>query len=157
MTSSPSWSRPPRRTTARSGGSAATRAGRRTATPTAGADGRVRNCYAEGDGYVFMDKETFDQVTLDRQSLADQMLYLKENDDAQVVLHDGNPVGLELPPQVGLTVKETAGWLKGSSVAGQYKAATLETGLQVQVPPFIEVGEVIQIDTRTGEYLGRAR
>jgi len=113
--------------------------------------------YAEGNGYVFMDKETFDQVTLDRQSVADQMLYLKENDDAQVILHNGNPVGLELPPQAVLTVTETAGWLKGSSVAGQYKAATLETGLQVQVPPFIEAGEVIQIDTRTGEYLGRAK
>jgi len=113
--------------------------------------------YAEGSGHVFMDKETFDQVTLDRLAVADQMRYLKENDDAVVILHDGNPVGLELPPQVELTVKETAGWLKGASVAGQYKAATTETGLQVQVPPFIEAGEVIQIDTRTGEYLGRAR
>src|SRR5262245_41720064 len=72
--------------------------------------------YAEGNGHVFMDKETFDQITIDRQSITDKMLYLKENDDAYVILHDGNPVGLELPQQVELAVKETAGWLKGASV-----------------------------------------
>jgi elongation factor P len=113
--------------------------------------------YAEGDGFVFMDKETFDQYTLDREAVADQMKYLKENDDAQVTLYNGTPVGLELPPQVELKVTETAAYLKGATAAAQYKSATLETGLQVQVPPFIEVGEVVQIKTETGEYLGRAK
>jgi elongation factor P len=104
-----------------------------------------------------MDKETFDQYTLDRQAVGEQMKFLKENDDAQVTLYNGTPVGLELPPQVELKVTETAAYLKGATAAAQYKSATLETGLQVQVPPFIEVGEVVQIKTETGEYLGRAK
>ncbi len=113
--------------------------------------------YQEGTGYIFMDKESFDQVTLDKEWAGDQMLFLRENDDADVVIFDGRPISLELPSQVELKVTDTAPWMKGATVAAQYKAATMETGLQVQVPGFVEVGEVIQIDTRTGEYLGRAK
>ncbi len=113
--------------------------------------------YQEGDGYVFMDKETFDQVTLDLEWAGDLMLFLKENDAAEVVLYEGRPISLELPPQVELKVSYTEPWMKGATAAAQYKPATMETGLKVQVPPFIDVGEVIQIDTRTGEYLGRAK
>lgn len=113
--------------------------------------------YAEGNGYVFMDQETFDQVTLSKEWVGDQILYLRENDVAQVVLYQERPVLLELPGQVELAVAETAGFVKGGSAAAQYKTAKMETGLELLVPPFIEVGERVQIDTRTGEYLGRAK
>src|SRR5262245_15496817 len=113
--------------------------------------------YADGNGYVFMDKETFDQTTLSKEWVGEQILYLRENEDAQVIFHDGKPILLELPAQVELKVVQTAAWLKGSAATSQYKAATMETGLEVQVPPFVDAGEVIQIDTRTGEYLSRAK
>jgi elongation factor P len=113
--------------------------------------------YQEGTGYVFMDKETFDQVTLDRDSVAEQMLFLQENDDAQVILYEEKPIGLELPPHVFLKVAYTEPAKKGAAAVAQYKPAKMETGLEVQVPPFIEIGESIQIDTESGEYVGRAK
>jgi elongation factor P len=113
--------------------------------------------YQEGDGYVFMDKETYDQVTLNRELAGELIQYLKENDDAQVTFYDGKPISLELPATVELKVTETDPALKGATAAAQYKPATLETGLKVTVPPFVGVGDLIQIDTRTGEYLSRAK
>jgi elongation factor P len=113
--------------------------------------------YQEGDGYVFMDKETFDQITLSREWVGEQILYLKENDDAQVTFYDGKPLSLELPATVELKVVETEGSVKGATAAAQYKPAVLETGLKVTVPPFVNAGEIIQVDTRTGEYLSRAK
>ena len=113
--------------------------------------------YQEGDGYVFMDKETYDQTTLSKEWVGDQILYLKENDDASVTFYDGKPLSLELPATVELKVVETEPSVKGATAAAQYKPATLETGLKVTVPPFVGVGEVIQVDTRTGEYLSRAK
>jgi elongation factor P len=113
--------------------------------------------YQEGDGYVFMDKETYDQTTLSKEWVGEQILYLKENDDAQVTFYDGKPLSLELPATVELKVVETEPSVKGATAAAQYKPATLETGLKVTVPPFVGVGEVIQVDTRTGEYLSRAK
>jgi elongation factor P len=113
--------------------------------------------YAEGDGYVFMDKETYDQVTLGKEWVGEQILYLKENDDAQVTFYEGKPLSLELPATVELKVVETEPSVKGATAAAQYKPATLETGLKVTVPPFVGIGEVIQVDTRSGEYLSRAK
>ena len=113
--------------------------------------------YQEGDAYVFMDKETFDQTTLSKEWVGEQILYLKENDDAQVTFYDGKPLSLELPPMVELTVAETEPSLKGATASALYKPATLETGLKITVPPFVGVGDRIQIDTRTGEYLSRAK
>jgi elongation factor P len=113
--------------------------------------------YQEGDGYVFMDKETYDQTTLSREWVGEQILFLKENDDAQVTFYDGRPISLELPATVELKVTETEPSVKGATAAAQYKPATLETGLKITVPPFIGVGEVLQVDTRTGEYLSRAK
>lgn len=113
--------------------------------------------YQDGESYVFMDKETFDQVSLDRDSVSEQMLFLKENDDAQVILYEEKPIGLELPPHVFLKVTYTEPSMKGAAAAAQYKAATLETGLEVQVPPFIDIGEVLHIDTETSEYIGRGK
>jgi elongation factor P len=113
--------------------------------------------YREGDEFVFMDKETFDQIHLGKDWIGEQMLYLKENDDAKVVFHEGKPLSLELPNTVELIVTETDPALKGATAAAQYKPATLETGLKISVPPFIGIGDVVSIDTRTGEYLGRAK
>jgi elongation factor P len=113
--------------------------------------------YAEGDGYVFMDNETYDQITLGKEWVGDQILYLKENDNVQVVLYEGRPISLELPATVELRVVETEPSVKGATAAAQYKPATLETGLKVTVPPFVGVGELVAIDTRTGDYLSRAK
>jgi elongation factor P len=113
--------------------------------------------YKEGNGYVFMDKETFDQVTLSEELAGEMILFLKENEDAQVTFYDGKPISIELSATVDLKVVETAPSVKGATAAAQYKPATLETGLQITVPPFISIGEVVQVDTRTGEYLSRAK
>ncbi len=113
--------------------------------------------YSEGDSYVFMDNETYDQIHLDKEWVGDQMLYLKENDNVQVIMYEGKPISLELPATVEMVVTETEPAVKGATAAAQYKPATLETGLKVTVPPFIAIGEKVQVDTRTGEYLGRAK
>jgi elongation factor P len=113
--------------------------------------------YQDGDGYVFMDTETSDQITLGTDWVGDQMLYLKENTKAAVTFYDGNPLFLELPATVELKVVETEPSLKGATAAAQYKPATLETGLKIPVPPFIEIGEMIAVDTREGKYLSRAK
>ncbi|MFO0809589.1 MAG: elongation factor P [Gemmataceae bacterium] len=113
--------------------------------------------YQEGDDYIFMDSETFDQFPLSTELLGDQMKYLKENDTVKLTLFDNKPIDLELPAMVELKVTETEPALKGATAAAQYKSATMETGLKIQVPPFIAIGEMLQIDTRTGEYLSRAK
>lgn len=118
---------------------------------------KMQYLYQEGDGYVFMDNETFDQMSLTKEWVGDQMLYLKENDEAQLIVYEGKPISLELPAMVELVVKETEPAVKGATAAAQFKPATLETGLKVTVPPFISIGEKVQVDTRSGEYLSRAK
>ena len=118
---------------------------------------KMQYLYQEGDGYVFMDNETFDQITLSKEWVGDQMLYMKENEEAQIIFYEGKPISLELPAMVELVVKETEPAVKGATAAAQYKPAILETGLKVTVPPFISIGEKIQVDTRSGEYLSRAK
>jgi elongation factor P len=113
--------------------------------------------YQEGSDFVFMDQETFDQITLTRDWVGEQILYLKENDVAQVTFYDGKPLFLDLPGTVELKVVETEPSVKGATAAAQYKPATVETGLKITVPSFVGVGEVIAIDTRTGEYLSRVK
>ena len=104
-----------------------------------------------------MDTETYDQTTLGEDMVGDQMVYLKEENKVQVTLYEGKPIDIELPATVELKVTETEPALKGATAAAQYKPATLETGLKVTVPPFIEIGEMIQVDTRDGKYLGRVK
>jgi elongation factor P len=113
--------------------------------------------YKDGDGFVFMDSETYDQITLPSDMVGDLMLYMKEGNNAQVTFYEGKPISLELPATVELKVVDTEPSVKGATAAAQYKPATLETGLKISVPPFVTVGEVIQVDTRTGEYLSRAK
>jgi len=113
--------------------------------------------YKDADGYVFMDNETYDQVTLSAELVSELMPYLKENEKAQVVFHDSKPLSLELPATVQLTVTETEPSIKGATAQAQLKPATLETGLKIKVPPFINIGEKVAVDTRTGEYLSRVK
>jgi elongation factor P len=113
--------------------------------------------YKDGDGYVFMDTETYDQITLPKEWVGELMLYMKEDNKAQVTFYEGTPLSLELPATVELKVIETEPSVKGATAAAQYKPATLETGLKITVPPFINIGEVVAVDTRTGEYLSRAK
>ena len=113
--------------------------------------------YKEGADFVFMDNETYDQVTLSEEMVGEQMQYMKENTNAQVTFYEGRALNLDLPATVELKVVETEPSVKGATAAAQYKPATLETGLKVTVPPFVNVGEVIAVDTRTGEYLSRAK
>jgi elongation factor P len=113
--------------------------------------------YQDGDGFVFMDTETFDQITLPADLVGELMMYMKEGNKAQVVTYEGKPLSLDLPATVELKVVDTEPSVKGATAAAQYKPATLETGLKVTVPPFVNIGEVIQVDTRTGEYLSRAK
>jgi elongation factor P len=113
--------------------------------------------YKDGEDFVFMDSETFDQVHLSSELVGEMMLYLKENDTAQVVMYEGKPLSLDLPATVELKVVDTEPSVKGATAAAQYKPATLETGLKISVPPFVTIGEMVAIDTRSGEYLSRAK
>jgi elongation factor P len=117
---------------------------------------QMQYLYAEGDGYVFMDNETYDQLTLGKEWVGDQMKLLKENETVQVVMYDGKPISLDLPKTVELKVVDTEPSVKGATAAAQYKPATLETGAKITVPPFIAIGDVIQVDTEEEKYLGRA-
>jgi elongation factor P len=112
--------------------------------------------YRDGDAYVFMDNETYDQLRVESKDLGDAVQYLKEGDAAVVPVYESEVVGIELPAAVELTVAETEPGVQGDRVSGARKPATLETGLVVQVPLFVEQGERVKIDTRTGEYLARA-
>jgi elongation factor P len=113
--------------------------------------------YQDSSGYIFMDTETYDQVTLEREMVSEQMQYMKENTNVQIVFYDGKPISLDLPATVELKVVDTEPSVKGATAQAQYKPATLETGLKVTVPPFVGIGELIAVDTRTGEYLSRAK
>ena len=111
--------------------------------------------YNDGTGYVFMDKDNYDQFTLTPELAEDAAQFLLENQDAVVALHEGNPIYVELPASVVLEVTYTEPGLQGDRSTGGTKPATLETGLQIQVPLFLETGAKVKVDTRTREYLGR--
>ncbi|HHY91738.1 MAG TPA: elongation factor P [Firmicutes bacterium] len=112
--------------------------------------------YAAGTSYTFMDTESFEQLTLTEDQLGENLKYLKENMLITVLLHEGSIIGIEVPNFVDLKVVETTPGIRGDTVSGATKPAKLETGATVQVPLFIEEGDVIRIDTRTGQYLTRA-
>lgn len=113
--------------------------------------------YKDSDGYVFMDKESFEQVTIGTDMVGDLPLFLKENNTCQVTFYEGNPLSIDLPAQVDLKVTETDPALKGATAAAQYKPATLETGLKINVPPHIAIGDMVAVDTSERKYLGRAK
>jgi elongation factor P len=111
--------------------------------------------YQDGDAFYFMDTESFDQVHISSEALGDSVSYLKPEMTIQVEFYGSEPVGIELPMTVDLKVVETAPGIKGATASNQIKPATTETGLVVQVPIFVETGDTIRIDTRTGEYQTR--
>ncbi len=113
--------------------------------------------YADGDSHYFMDLETFEQIHLSSELLGDDVYYLLPETVVQILFYEGTPVGVELPGVVELKVVETQPNLKGATVSSSYKPAKLETGLETQVPPFIEEGNVVRIDTNTGKYIERAK
>ena len=112
--------------------------------------------YREGADYVFMDTSSYDQVHVAPSALGDAVKYLKEGDSAILPTYNDEILGVDLPAAVELVVTETEPGVQGDRVSGARKPATLETGLVVQVPLFVEVGETIKVDTRSGEYLTRA-
>ena len=112
--------------------------------------------YREPTAYVFMDNESYDQLHVEERDLGPAMKFLKEGDSAVLPQYQGRVVGVDLPAAVELTVAETEPGIQGDRVSGARKPATLETGLVLQVPLFVEPGERIKVDTRTGEYLARA-
>ncbi len=113
--------------------------------------------YADGEAYTFMDKESFEQLALSRELLGDAVQYLIPETVALVQVHDGSPVGVDLPAVVELKVVETVPAIKGATASAQKKPATMETGLVVQVPPFIDEGETLRISTLDGSYVGRLK
>ncbi len=112
--------------------------------------------YNDGDLYYFMDTETWEQVPINASILGDSFKFVKENMTCKVLSYKGNVFGVEPPNFVELTITQTDPGFAGNTATNATKPATVETGAEIKVPLFIEEGEVVQIDTRTGEYLGRA-
>jgi elongation factor P len=112
--------------------------------------------YNDGTDYYFMDTDTFDQIHISSEALGDSVNYLLAEMVIQVEFYGSEPVGIELPQTVDLLVHDTPPAIKGATASAQLKPATLETGLVVQVPPFVSTGDKIRVNTETGEYLARA-
>ena len=112
--------------------------------------------YRDGDQFVFMDNATYDQIHVDHRALGDSARFLKEGDSVVLQMHGPEIVGVDLPASVELTVTSTEPGFQGDRVSGARKPATLETGLVVQVPLFVNEGDRVKVDTRTAEYLTRA-
>ena len=112
--------------------------------------------YKEGEDFVFMDNKTYDQLNISAATVGDAANYMLENTEAIVAIHENNPLYIELPASVQLTVTYTEPGLQGDRSSGGTKPATVETGIQVQVPLFIKQDEKIMVDTRDGSYQGRA-
>ncbi len=113
--------------------------------------------YSAGSEHILMDTTTYDQITLDDDAFGDGAKFVKPNTQLQVSMYEGRPVVVTLPTTVDLEVTETAPEIKGATATNQNKPATLETGLVISVPPFIKVSDIICVDTRSGEYLTRAK
>lgn len=113
--------------------------------------------YSAGSEHVLMDITTYEQLSLDDEAFGDGQKYLKPNSQLQVSMYEGKPVIVELPNTVDLEVTDTPPEIKGATATNQPKPATLETGLVVQVPAFIKIGDILRVDTRSGEYLTRAK
>ncbi len=118
---------------------------------------KVQYLYTDGDAYHFMDNETYDQFSVTAAQLGDDVQYLKENTEVFVSQYEGEVLGVDLPVTVDLHVTQTDPGFAGDTATGAKKAATLETGLVVQVPLFINEGDLLRVDTRTGDYVTRVQ
>lgn len=112
--------------------------------------------YDDGNGLTFMDTTTYDQLSLPYDLLGEQRPWLQENMDVSIELHEGHPIGVELPPTVDLEVVEADAVVKGQTASSSYKPAKLENGQDVLVPPYVEAGMRIAINTADGSFSGRA-
>ena len=117
---------------------------------------QMQYLYQDGDDYYFMDTSSYEQIHISSEALGESVNYLKAEMTIQVEFYGSEPVGIELPVTVDLKVTDTAPGIKGATASAQVKPATLETGLVVQVPPFVNPGDSIKVSTETGEYLSRA-
>lgn len=125
--------------------------------PTARIDRvEMQYLYNDGDLYYFMNTETYDQIALNNETIGDALKFVKENEMVKVCSHNGNVFAVEAPLFVELEVTDTEPGFKGDTATGATKPATVETGATVNVPLFVETGDRLKIDTRTGEYLSRA-
>jgi len=113
--------------------------------------------YSSGSEHILMDTANYEQITLDDVAFGDGSRYLKPNSQLQVSMYEGKPIVVRLPNAVELEVTDTPPEIKGATASDQRKPATLETGLVIQVPSFIKPGEIVRVDTRTGEYVTRVR
>lgn len=118
---------------------------------------KMEYLYFDGENYCFMDCTTYDQVFVPPSQVAEVLDLLKENTVCDVLFFDNRPIGVTLPNFVELAITEADPWVKGDTASGSNKPVTVETGCVLQVPPFIEVGEVIKIDTRTKNYVERVK
>ena len=112
--------------------------------------------YRDGDAFHFMDTSTYEQLHIDAEALGDNVNYLVPDALIKVEFYGNEPVGIELPPTVDLVVEDTAPGIKGATASNQIKPARLETGLVVNVPPFVNTGDKVRVSTESGEYLSRA-
>jgi elongation factor P len=112
--------------------------------------------YQDGDSYVFMDNENYEQMSLSAEFLEGQSGYLLPEMEVQINFYNGRAIGIQLPPSVILTVADTEPGIRNSTATNSFKPAKMETGITVQVPPFINTGEKIKVDTAKGEYMERA-
>ncbi len=127
-----------------------------TSVDTATVDRReMTYLYPDGADFVFMDTDTFEQMTIPGETVGDAAKYLLDNQTALVAVHDGTPLYVELPTSVELVISHTDPGLQGDRSTGGTKPATLETGAEIQVPLFLSIGERVKVDTRDGRYLGR--
>ncbi len=117
---------------------------------------QMQYLYKDGDAYHFMDTDSYEQMHMSAEALGDSVNYIMPEATIAVEFYGSEPVGIELPPTVDLKVVDTVPGIKGATASNQIKPATVETGLVVNVPPFINQGDVIRISTETGEYLSRA-
>ena len=113
--------------------------------------------YAQGDEYHFMDTENYEQIALQKEQLGDNINFMTDNMDVKVLLYNERPIDVTLPIFVELNVTRADPWAKGDTSGTDTKPVTVETGFELQVPPFVEEGDKIQIDTRTGEYMTRVK
>ena len=118
---------------------------------------KMQYLYQEGGDFYFMDPKTFEQTSVEGKSLGEQKQFLKEGEEVYILFWDKKALGLDLPPSLVFKVKKTDPGVKGNSATNIWKSATLENGVNIKVPLFIKEGEMIKVDTRTSEYLERAK
>ena len=116
---------------------------------------KMQYLYRDGEDYNFMDLESFEQIPISVDQIGDQRKFIKDSDEIDVIMHDGNVIGIEVPTAAVLAVERTDPGVRGNTAQGGTKPAMLETGATVQVPLFINTGDRVKVDTRTGEYIER--